>query len=64
MEQVDKKFSALPKINTFNVAGKSEIMDEKYKPVSTIYDGQYFEIVLREGETLIVRYHMNFLLFH
>lgn len=51
---VEKKYQSLPHISTYNMVTKSGTLDDKSKP--NIYDGQYFEILVKEGDTLVVRY--------
>lgn len=53
---VEKKYQPLPHISTYNMVTKPASLDDKSKP--NIYDGQYFDILMREGDTLVVRYEI------
>lgn len=53
-DMVEKKYQPLPHISTYNMVPKTASLDDKSKP--NIYDGQYFEILVKEGDTLVVRY--------
>lgn len=57
VEPVEDKYQTHTEINALNTATKQQPprMEEKFKPVSNIYDGQYFNILTRDNDILIVR---------